>query len=241
MIGAGCAPIVGIAMPPSDQLEEIGALATLIDENRFNYGLDALCEWRGLPGKDTTLLEEAVKAAGFKISKKNPLQSYIWQLPARYVGPYAEADAVATLALFEKLNPILDQEGTRDAYRLDVDLLPMVHRDAPARHSHRSERRRTGARLLPAETRSRARRAVGAARHAASAWHEIAVAKWKARTFDAHRHQLSAHGEGQSVVQGRQTRVDGDASALAAAADRDRQQVRRTPAAHFSKVTSSST
>ena len=31
-----------------------------------------------------------------------------------------------TLELFEKLNPILDREGTRDAYRLEVDLLPMV-------------------------------------------------------------------------------------------------------------------
>ena len=81
---------LGIAMPPSEQLEEIGALATLIDENRFSYSLDALCDWRGLPGKDTTLLEEAVKAAGFKVSKKNPLQSYIWQMPAHLVGPYAE-------------------------------------------------------------------------------------------------------------------------------------------------------
>ena len=35
---------LGVAMPPSDQLDEIGALATLIDENRFNYSLDALCE-----------------------------------------------------------------------------------------------------------------------------------------------------------------------------------------------------
>ena len=118
---------LGVAMPPSDQLDEIGALATLIDENRFNYSLDALCDWRGLPGKDTTLLEEAIKAAGFKISKKNPLQSYIWQMPARYVGAYAEQDPIATLGLFEDLNPILDQEGTRAAYRLDVDLLPMVH------------------------------------------------------------------------------------------------------------------
>ena len=35
---------LGVAMPPSDQLDEIGALATLIDENRFNYSLDALCD-----------------------------------------------------------------------------------------------------------------------------------------------------------------------------------------------------
>ena len=39
-------------MPPSDRLEEIGALATLIDENRLKYSLEALCAWRGLPGKD---------------------------------------------------------------------------------------------------------------------------------------------------------------------------------------------
>ena len=63
---------LGIAMPPSEQLEEIGALATLIDENRFSYGLDALCAWRGLPGKDTTLLEEAVKAAGLQGQQENP-------------------------------------------------------------------------------------------------------------------------------------------------------------------------
>src|SRR6516162_10017160 len=116
-----------ILMPPSERLEEIGALATLIDENRFSYDLAALCAWRGLPGKDETLLRQAVKACGFKVSKKNTPQSHIWRLPARYVGPYAEADAANTLALFENLNPVLDREGTRAAYRLEVDLLPMVH------------------------------------------------------------------------------------------------------------------
>jgi hypothetical protein len=37
----------GIHMP--EQIEEIGALATMVDENRFKYSLDALCAWRGLP------------------------------------------------------------------------------------------------------------------------------------------------------------------------------------------------
>src|SRR6516162_5861652 len=50
-------------MPPSERLEEIGALATIVDENRYSYSLDALCAWRGLPGKDETLLVEAVKAS----------------------------------------------------------------------------------------------------------------------------------------------------------------------------------
>jgi DNA polymerase-1 len=117
----------GIKMPPGERLEEIGALATIVDENRRSYGLASLCAWRGLPGKDETLLKQAVKAAGFKVTKKSPPQSYIWQLPAHLVGPYAEADAANTLALFESLDPVLDKEGTRAAYRLEVDLLPMVH------------------------------------------------------------------------------------------------------------------
>src|SRR6516165_12010021 len=118
---------MGLQMPSSERLEEIGALATIVDENRYSYSLEALCAWRGLPGKDETSLRQAVKAGSFKVNKKNPLQSHIWRLPARYVGPYAEADAANTLALFESLDPILDQEGTRAAYRLEVDLLPMVH------------------------------------------------------------------------------------------------------------------
>jgi Mesyanzhinovviridae DNA polymerase len=114
-----------IKLPPFDRLEEIGALATMVDENRYRYSLDALCAWRGLPGKDETLLKEGAAALGFP--KKAKLATLIWQLPAHFVGPYTEAHAANTLALFESLNPVLDQEGTRNAYRLEVDLLPMVH------------------------------------------------------------------------------------------------------------------
>ena len=33
----------GVVMPPSDRLEETGALATMIDENQLSYSLDSLC------------------------------------------------------------------------------------------------------------------------------------------------------------------------------------------------------
>ena len=117
-----------IRMPPGEQLEEIGALATMVDENRFQYSLESLCAWRGLQGKDETLLREGIAALELVENKRKKVapQNYIWQLPARYVGPYAEADAVNTLLLYESLNPILDQEGTRAAYRLECDILPMV-------------------------------------------------------------------------------------------------------------------
>ena len=171
-------------MPPSERLEEIGALATIVDENRYSYSLDALCAWRGLPGKDETLLRQAVKACGFKVSKKNPLQSHIWRVPARYVGPYAEADAANTLALFESLDPVLDKEGTRAAYRLEVDLLPMVH-----------EMRRRGIRIDTAAA-EQARDLLLQKRDATLAelseklgvrvgMEEIGRNKWLTQTFDA--------------------------------------------------------
>ena len=117
-----------VRIPPGERIEEIGALATMIDENRYQYGLDALCKWRGLPGKDESLLHEGCTALDLttKNRKKFKPQNCIHQLPARFVGPYAEADAFSTLALFEDLNPILDRENTRAAYRLECDLLPMV-------------------------------------------------------------------------------------------------------------------
>jgi len=119
----------GISMPAGEQLEETQALATMVDENRHRYSLDALCAWRGLPGKDDALLREGCAALGLipKGKKKFNPASYIWQLPARYVGRYAEQDPASTLLLFESLDPVLDRENTRGAYRLEVDLLPMVH------------------------------------------------------------------------------------------------------------------
>ena len=176
---------LGVTMPPSDQLEEILALATLIDENRFSYSLDSLCTWRGLPGKDETLLRQAVEAAGFKISKKTPPQSYIHKLPARFVGPYAEADATNTLALRASLDPVLDKEGTRAAYRLEIDLLPMVH-----------EMRRRGVRVDQSaaeqgrdyclQKRDAALVELSEQLGSQVSMAETASSNWKKRTFDAH-------------------------------------------------------
>ena len=117
--------------------------------------------------------------------RKGNLQEHICKLPARLVGPYAEADAVATLRLCETLNPILDQEGTRDAYRLNVDLLPMV-----------LEMRRRGIRIDQSAA-EQARDQLLRKRDAALAelsdqlgkpvsMVELNSPKWKAATFDAH-------------------------------------------------------
>jgi DNA polymerase I-like protein with 3'-5' exonuclease and polymerase domains len=101
-------------------LDDTEGMAAIIDENRLKYKLDDLCEWRGIAGKDESLLAEA--AAAYGVDPK----SGMYRLPARFVGPYAEQDAAATLALARSLDPVLDEEGTRPAYELEMDLVPMV-------------------------------------------------------------------------------------------------------------------
>ena len=212
----------GIVMPSSDRLEEIGALATIIDENQYSYSLESLCARYGLPGKDETLLQQAVEAAGF--ASKN-VQEHIWQMPARYVGPYAEADAANTLALFEKLNPILDREQTRDAYRLEVDLLPTVlemrrrgiriDQDAAEQASEHLLRKRDAALAKLSEQLGKP---IGMA--------ELNSPKWKATTFDTHRINYPRTDKGNPSFKAGKSGWMAQARALAAAADRDSEQIR---------------
>lgn len=102
-------------------IDDTAAMAAIVDENRLSYKLDDLCAYYGLPGKDEMLLKEAAQANGIKDIKGD-----MWKLPARYVGPYAEQDARATLNLYAVLRGLIDKENTQGAYQLEVDLIPMI-------------------------------------------------------------------------------------------------------------------
>jgi DNA polymerase I-like protein with 3'-5' exonuclease and polymerase domains len=107
-------------LSPPVLLDDTEGAAMSVDENRLSYSLDDLCRWRGVPGKDEDALREA--AAAYGVHPKSEL----WKMPARYVAPYAEQDARATLALFDSLHDDLVKEETLDAYRLEMDIMPMV-------------------------------------------------------------------------------------------------------------------
>jgi DNA polymerase I-like protein with 3'-5' exonuclease and polymerase domains len=140
-----------------------------------------------LPGKDTALLEEAVKAAGWASGKRSiNVAEHIHKLPAHLVEPYAKADPVATLRLFEDLNPILDKEGTRDAYRLEVDLLPMVH-EMRCRGVRVDNAKAEQGRDYCLQKRDRALAELSEKLGANVCMEEIASRKWLVETFDAHR------------------------------------------------------
>ena len=76
----------------------------LVDENRWSFGLDAMArDYAGIR-KDEKLLKAAALERGL-----NP-KSEMYKLPPKFVGGYAEMDAVATLALWQALK-VLDRQG----------------------------------------------------------------------------------------------------------------------------------
>lgn len=97
------------------------AEAVCIDENRHSYRLSSLLSWRGLPMKEDTLLKEAGEAFGFGAEYMN----FLWKMPARFVGEYAEWDAAGLLPLHHSLQGELAKQDLNDAYLLESDLIAM--------------------------------------------------------------------------------------------------------------------
>lgn len=108
---------------PLEGVGDTHTMAVLLDENKFDYSLDAICRDLGIAGKDEQLLREAVEAHGGNPKK---IKEFLWKLPAQYVGPYAEQDAVATLEAADRMLPMMAVQGLGEAYELECDLIPYV-------------------------------------------------------------------------------------------------------------------
>jgi DNA polymerase I-like protein with 3'-5' exonuclease and polymerase domains len=105
---------------PPKLLDDTGAMAAMINENLFSFSLDNLCKWQGLPGKNEALLE----LAGVVYNSQG--KGNLWRLPGKYVGIYAEDDAMSTLRLAQKLRPQLSAEYLDSAYQIERDLMPIT-------------------------------------------------------------------------------------------------------------------
>ena len=92
----------------------------LVDENRWSFGLDSMARDYISQRKDEKLLQAAAKEWGI-----DP-KAEMYKLPPKYVGAYAEQDAVATLKLWDALKPILEEEKLWDIWHLETDLIPCL-------------------------------------------------------------------------------------------------------------------
>ncbi len=111
-----------IMMPKVKRFRDVGVAAPLKDELQMRYGLDAVCERLGIPGKDERLLREAADAYGVD-PKKN-----LWRFHSRFVGTYVLGDLRAPLTALRRLETQLEEENLWDIYNLESDLLPVLVR-----------------------------------------------------------------------------------------------------------------
>ena len=95
-------------------------MASLVDENRMRYTLNALSwEYLGERKSETTLIEVA---KNWGIDAKAEL----YKLPAMYVGEYAEKDAYLTLNLFKRLSTEIKKENLTEIFDLETQLFPCL-------------------------------------------------------------------------------------------------------------------
>lgn len=111
----------GVSTPVN--FDDTSVAAVMDDENHRSYSLDACLLREGLPPKNKEMMQQAISAMGGD-PKKGAADLYL--LPAEFAGEYAEDDAALTLELWKKLEPRLKADGVWDAYRLEIDLIPIT-------------------------------------------------------------------------------------------------------------------
>ena len=95
-------------------------VASLLDENRFSYSLNALAFDYLSKTKSEKNLTEA--ARDFGVDPKAEL----WKLPSMHVGPYAEVDAELTLELWTHFKTLIAKEDLWSIINLELDVLPVL-------------------------------------------------------------------------------------------------------------------
>ena len=92
----------------------------LVDENRWSYSLNNLGRDYIDMRKDERMLRAAAKDWGI-----DP-KADMWKLPPKYVGAYAEQDAVMTLKLWERLKTEITSQELTHIFDLETSLIPLM-------------------------------------------------------------------------------------------------------------------
>ena len=112
--------IKSMGLKINGQIVDTMIAASLIDENRFRFDLNSL-SWDYLGhGKNEAALNEEAKSRGL-----DP-KADMWQLPAMYVGSYAEKDAELTLELWQIFKKELMHQDVESIFELETDLFPCL-------------------------------------------------------------------------------------------------------------------
>ena len=95
-------------------------MASLLDENRMSYSLNALSYLELGETKEESVLKDVADRSG--VDSKAEL----WKLPAMAVGAYAEKDAELTLKLFKLFSQKIKTEKLEKVFDLETRLFPCL-------------------------------------------------------------------------------------------------------------------
>lgn len=104
-------------------LVDVQTAQCLLDEEAKSYALEALCQQYLGQSKDEKALYAAAAAHGIE---KKDVKANLYQLHAKYVGPYAEFDAEAPHHIWQKQKLLLQAEELMGAFDNEMELLPIV-------------------------------------------------------------------------------------------------------------------
>lgn len=102
------------------RIRDVQVAEALINELHDRYSLQAIAERRGFDGKNEELMDHALREHRFHG------KGDIWKLPAKYVAPYAEQDAILPLKILAQQQQDIDEQGLQRVFDLESDLLPVL-------------------------------------------------------------------------------------------------------------------
>lgn len=115
----------GIHMPKVNRFYDIGNAEPLLDEHKQGkYNLDDISMLYLGHGKDERLLREAAAAFGWKTNKE--IKSNLWRMPAKLVGPYAQADLDRPLRILPLQMKKLEAEELLPIFDIETRLIPIL-------------------------------------------------------------------------------------------------------------------
>ena len=94
--------------------------ASLIDENRYTYNLNAIAYEFLKERKSETELNNAAKE--WSLDPK----AEMWKLPAMYVGKYAEKDAELTFKLWDRFKHEIREQDLQNVFNLEKNVFPCL-------------------------------------------------------------------------------------------------------------------
>lgn len=97
----------------------------LLNENRFEYNLEALSQDYFGEGKVRGVLQDWVERSYGDV---DDYRANIWRSPPCLVGPYAESDVDLPIRLWREQQPALERQRLGSLFGLETDIIPLLVR-----------------------------------------------------------------------------------------------------------------